>query len=284
MASATGKGPATTDTLLLDITERRQRIAEMVSNEQFASIQDLARLFGVSNVTIRNDIDALSRERQGLLRVRGGVLSRQQPYGETPYERRTRENVEDKQAIGRAAAAMIQSNDTAILDVGTTTMAIAEALAQRTDLDHTVIFTNGVNIALALEPAYPRITTVVTGGTLRPSDHSLVEPMSTLILERIRAGIAFIGCNGIDPEFGVSTTTLPEAAIKQTIMRSAMRVVVVADGSKFGRNTLARVCAVTEIDTYLSAGWIDPACARQMQELGVRIENVRPSDEPREEE
>ena len=263
--------------LALDITARRKRIAEMVSDEQFASIQELAKLFGVSNVTIRNDIDALSRERHGLLRVRGGVLSRQMPYGETPYERRSREHVEDKQAIGRAAAAMIRSNDTAILDVGTTTMAIAEALVQRTDLDHTVIFTNGLNIALALEPAFPRITTVVTGGSLRPSDHSLVEPMSTLILERIRAGIAFIGCNGVDPEFGVSTTTLPEAAIKQAIMRSALRVIVVADGSKFGRNTLARVCGVAEIDTYLSAGYIEPSCARQMSELGVRIENVRPS-------
>jgi DeoR family transcriptional regulator of aga operon len=158
-------------------------------------------------------------------------------------------------------------------------MAIAEALVRRTDLTNVTVFTNGLNIALTLEGAYPRIQTVVTGGSLRPLQHSLVEPMATLVLERIRAGIAFIGCNGIDPDFGISTTNLPEAAIKQVIMRAALRVVIVADGSKFGRSTLARICGVEEIDSFLTAGHVDASCANQLKELGIEIVNARPLGE-----
>jgi DeoR family transcriptional regulator, aga operon transcriptional repressor len=262
----------------LDIDQRREKIAAMVNAEHFVSVQDLARMFGVSQVTIRADIDALSKERKGLRRVRGGIMRGQAPYAETPYEARSRAQAEDKAAIGHAAAAMVQSNDTILLDVGTTTMAIAEALVQRADLSNVTVFTNGLNLALTLERAYPRIQTVVTGGSLRPLQHSLVEPMATLVLERIRAGIAFIGCNGIDPDFGISTTNLPEAAIKQVIMRAALRVVIVADGSKFGRSTLARICGVEEVDSFLTAGHVDTSCAMQLKELGIEIVNARPVD------
>jgi DeoR family transcriptional regulator of aga operon len=260
----------------LDIDERRERIAAFVHTEHFASVQDLARLFGVSQVTIRNDIDALTQARKDLRRVRGGVMRGQLPYAETPYEARSRANADDKRAIGLAAAAMVQSNETIILDVGTTTMAIAQALVERVDLTSVTIFTNGLNIALALEAAYPRLQTVVTGGSLRPLQHSLVDPMAGLVLERIRAGIAFIGCNGVDVEFGVSTTNLPEATVKQMIMRSALRVIVVADASKFGRATLARICAVDDVDSFLTAGHVDASYARQLRDLGVELVNARP--------
>ncbi len=260
----------------LDIDQRRERIAAFVHSEQFASVQDLARLFGVSQVTIRNDIDALTQVRKDLRRVRGGVMRGQLPYAETPYEARSRADAEDKRAIGLAAAAMVQSNDTIILDVGTTTMAIAQALVERAELDNLTIFTNGLNIALALEAAYPRLQTVVTGGSLRPLQHSLVDPMAGLMLERIRAGIAFLGCNGVDAEFGVSTTNLPEATVKRMIMRSALRAIVVADASKFGRTTLARICAVDEVDSFLTAGHLDASCARQLSDLGIDVVNARP--------
>lgn len=262
----------------LHIDARRDRIAEMVNAEQFASVQDLARVFGVSHVTIRTDIDALSRERKGLRRVRGGLLSGQALYTETPYEARSRSQTEDKMAIGRAAAAMVQPNDTVILDVGTTTMEVAEALVKRTDLTNVTIFTNGLNIALTLEHAYPRIMTIVTGGSLRPLQHSLVEPMATLILNHVTANVAFVGCNGIDLEFGVSATNLPEAAIKQVIIGAAHRVVIVADASKYGRRALARVCDITDVDSFLTAGPLDPVLADRLGHAGISIENVRPVD------
>lgn len=261
----------------LDIEARRERIAKMVDTEQFASVKQLANLFGVSQVTIRTDIDALSKEHHGLRRVRGGILRGQVPYSETPYEARSSSEEAGKRAIGEAAADIVQSNDTVILDVGTTTMAIAEALVKKTDLTNVTVFTNGINIALVLERAYPRIMTVVTGGSLRPLQHSLVEPMATLILGNITANIAFLGCNGIDPEFGISATNLPEASIKQVIVQAAHQVFVVADASKFGRRTLAHVCGLEDVDCFLTAGFVDDALATQIREAGATIRNALPA-------
>lgn len=131
--------------------------------------------------------------------------------------------------------AMITSGASVILDVGTTTTtAIARALAARTDLDQVVVVTNGLNIALELEPAIPRFTVLVTGGTLRRLQHSLVEPLATVLLERIHADLAFVGCNGIDVEHGVTNLNLPEQEIKTRMIASASRAIVVADSSKVG--------------------------------------------------
>lgn len=258
----------------LEIDARRERITSLVTSQQFASVQELSDRFGVSLVTIRNDIDALSRENKGLRRVRGGILSGQIPYAETPYEARSRNRADDKAAIGAAAAAMIGSNDTLLLDVGTTAMAIADALVRRTDLANVTIVTNGLNIAKALEAAYPRIQTVVTGGTLRPLQHSLVDPMATAILERIRVGVFFLGCNGIEAGFGISTTNFPEAAMKTAMMRAAARVIVTADGSKFGRSTLAQICAVDAVDMILTAGRGDPQTIAAIRDLGVEVRDA----------
>lgn len=255
-------------------TERREKIAALVGRHQFASIQDLARRFGVSVVTIRSDIDALTRDHPSIRRVRGGILGGQKLYAETPYEARARHRAVDKASIATAAAAMIGDNDTVLLDVGTTAMAIAEALARRVDLFDVTVLTYGLNIALALETAYPRIQTVVTGGTLRPMQHSLVEPMATLILERVRAGIVFLGCNGLDAGFGLSTTNLPEAAMKQAMIRAAVRVVAIADGSKIGRVTLAQVCTIEDVDLILTAGACDPVALGKIRERGVEVRDV----------
>ena len=258
----------------LAIEERRQKIVALAGKHQFASVQDLARLFGVSVVTIRNDIETLARRHPNIRRVRGGILGAQKPYAETPFEARSRNRAEDKATIARAAAAMIGSNDTVLIDVGTTALAIAEALADRQDLSNVTIITNGLNIALAFEHAYPRIQAVVTGGTLRPLQHSLVEPMATLVLERIRAGVLFLACNGIDALFGVSTTNLPEAAMKQAMIRAATRVVVTADGSKLGRATLAQVCPIVDVDLVLTAGPHDVTAMAQMRDRGVEVRHI----------
>lgn len=266
-----------TDPKSLDIEERRSQIIAMVNAEQFVSVTELAKRFQVSFVTIRSDIEALVKNSSKFRRVRGGIMKSQTPYAETPFEARSSLEFEQKVAIGKAAAEMISSNDTIILDVGTTTMAIAEALIQRTDIDNVTIFTNGLNIAMALEQAWPRLQTVVTGGSVRPLQHSLVEPMASIMLRQIKAGRAFLGCNGIDPSFGITTTNLPEAEIKRTIIQAAMEVIVAADASKFGRTALARICAIDEVDCFLTAGVIETHCARQLEELGCKINNVAPT-------
>jgi DeoR family transcriptional regulator of aga operon len=207
----------------------------------------------------------------GVRRVRGGVMRVVEAVPEVVYEARAASYLPEKRAIGEAAAAMLSPGDSVILDVGTTAMAIAHAIADRPDLSNLTVFTPGLNIALALERAIPRIEVVVTGGTLRPQQHSLVGPVSTLILDQIRAAYGFIGCNGVDPLLGIMGLSLPDAALKQAILRASRVSVIVTDASKFSQTALVRVCNFEEIDLIMTAGKPDPVSVAAVRDAGVEV-------------
>src|SRR5439155_27389848 len=171
-----------------------------------------------------------------------------------------------KVAIGRAAAQLVRDGETLLIDVGTTTAAAARALTARTELKNVTVFTNGLKTALELEPAFPRVTVVLLGGTLRPLQHSLVEPMATLILEQINVHTLILGCNGVDPEAGVTNVNLPEAEVKKRMLKAAARRVVLADGSKIGRTELAHLCPIEAVDLIITGESADRAAVEQLRE------------------
>jgi DeoR family transcriptional regulator of aga operon len=249
---------------------RQDRMAGIILDEGFARVTDLAGRFGVSAVTVRADLSALEA-RARVRRVRGGAV----PLGERPFESSQWEAPVQKSSIGVHAAAMIGDGDTVILDVGTTTTAIARALVLRTDLRDVTVVTNGLNIALELEPAAPRISVVVTGGTLRPLQHSLVNPLGTVLLERLRASVAFVGCNGVDPEVGITNVNLPEAEVKRAMLLAARRRVIVADGSKVGEVELARVCGIEEVSLLITDPTADPEVVAEIAAAGCQVELAR---------
>jgi DeoR family transcriptional regulator of aga operon len=235
---------------------RREQILELVRSHDFVSIRALSDRFGVSQVTVREDLDRLAAQGE-IRRVRGGVVPAYRQAAEMPFEARRDAQAAEKARIARAAVDLLQRGDTLLLDVGTTTMAIAREIVARTDLERLTVVTYGLNIAHALEPAIPRIQVLVTGGALRPVQHSLVDPMAGLMLERLRATVAFIGADGIHPAHGVSTTNPPEAAMKQRLIAASQRRVVVADASKFAQEALVRVCALSDVDLIITAGQIE---------------------------
>ena len=248
---------------------RQDRMAGIILDEGFARVTDLAGRFGVSAVTVRADLSALEA-RARVRRVRGGAV----PLGERerPFESSQWEAPVQKSSIGVQAAAMIADGDTVILDVGTTTTAIARALVLRTDLRDVTVVTNGLNIALELEPAAPRISVVVTGGTLRPLQHSLVNPLGTILLERLHASVAFVGCNGVDPELGITNVNLPEAEVKRAMLLAARRRVIVADGSKVGEVELAKVCDIEEVHLIITDPSADPEVLTEIAAAGCQVE------------
>ncbi|MET0834858.1 MAG: DeoR family transcriptional regulator, partial [Actinomycetota bacterium] len=139
---------------------RQARMAGIIWDEGFARVSDLAGRFGVSAVTVRADLTALEA-RARVRRVRGGAVPPSGLLGEQPFESSQWEAPLQKSSIGVHAAGMITTGDTVILDVGTTTTAIARALVLRTGLRDVTVVTNGLNIALELERATPRISVVV---------------------------------------------------------------------------------------------------------------------------
>jgi DeoR family transcriptional regulator, aga operon transcriptional repressor len=248
----------------------------MVRDREFVRVADLSSIFGVSEVTARADLAYLAE--QGLLqRVHGGAIIRDpERQVERSFEEALGKFSGEKVGIGHLAASVIRSGETAILDVGTSTAAVAREIVAREDLVDVTVFTSSLTNALELESAIPRISVVVTGGTLRPKQHSLVDPMAGFIFENINAATAFIGCNGIHPEYGVTNVNLPEAEMKRKMVAAAQRTVVVADGSKLGNISVAKVADLSDIDLLITGPSAPHGVVTELRELGVDVMIAEP--------
>ena len=236
------------------------------------SIAELSQQLGVTDVTVREDLKHL--EKKGVLtRIRGGAVANRTGSVELPLEKASTTNRAEKKALGARAAAMIRSGQTVIIDVGSTTTELAKAIPP--DLVGVVVITNGLNIALLLEQL-PGVTVIVTGGTLRPLQHSLVAPMGTLLLSQLRADIAFIGCNGVDPVHGFTNTNIPEAEIKQAMVESSQSTVFLADHDKIGQVASAFVGDLTAADLLITDNAADPSILDELRGGGLAIDVVAP--------
>ncbi len=275
---------------------RREQILAIIREQGYARVTQLSQQFGISEVTVRTDLDTLAAS-SPVQRVHGGAMAdgaiaggpmpsgpiqagamaerrASQDHADTQeqaFEKSLLAARDEKQRIGMAAAELVESGQAIVLDVGTTTTAIATALLARTDLHDVVVITNALNIALALESAIPRFTVIVTGGTLRPLQHSLVDPLAGAVLEHVRADIAFIGCSGVDARAGVTNVNLPEADAKRRMIATAARTVVVADSSKLGVSHLSRVAQLSEISTLITGAEAPQEQVAALAAAGVTV-------------
>ncbi|HEY5223432.1 MAG TPA: DeoR/GlpR family DNA-binding transcription regulator [Microbacteriaceae bacterium] len=234
---------------------RHERLARMVAERGFVRVVDASEELGVSLVTVRSDLGAL--EASGVLRrVHGGAVAIDSV--EPSFERSLASSADEKLLIALAAANLVASGSSVLVDVGSTTAAVARALVAREDLHDVTVITNGLTIALELEVAIPRFRVVVTGGTLRPLQHSLVAPLAAVVLEQVHVDLAFIGCNGVHALEGVTNLNLPEAEVKRAMVAASSRAVVVADGSKIGAVQLGRIGPLSAFDTVITGDTADP--------------------------
>lgn len=234
-------------------------------------VTDAADELGVSDVTIRGDLSELER-RGAVVRVHGGAMptaALREPSLETALDR----DAAAKRAIGVAAASLVASGESIYVDAGSTGMALAQALVARRELHDVTVVTCGLTIALELEAAIPRFTVVVTGGTLRALQHSLVSPFAAPLLDSVRLDSAFIGCNGVHPADGVTNVNLAEAEIKSRALAVSRRHVIIADATKIGRTELAVVAPIAAFDTLVTAGDTDDASPtlRGLERLGLDV-------------
>lgn len=255
---------------------RRTRILGLVQRHEFASVADLSAAFGVSEVTIRNDLDVLAQEGR-LERVRGGAVHRADSGREAPFEQELGARHAEKAAIGVAGARLVESGQTVILDAGTTAAAVARALVARADLDDVTVFTNGLRVAMALEPAIPRFAVIVTGGTLRRLQHSLTNPLGTAVLDQVHAHLGFLECEGVDPQAGVTGINVAEAEVKRLMMRAARRRILVADGSKIGQISLVHLYGLDDVDLLVSDPTAGPEVVDALRDRALEVLIAEPS-------
>ena len=249
--------------------ERHSIIIATLNKQGRCLVADLAKQMEVSEVTIRQDLDAL--EREGLLRrTHGGAILPSKIGFELPFQIEETSFKEQKKRIAQAAAELVSPGDTLILDVGTTVSELSAKLLDHKDL---TVFTNALNIATILE-ANPNITTIVTGGTLRAKQHSLVNPYATLILERIRVDLAFIGVGGIEADYGITNVNIAEAELKSIFLKAANRRVVLADSSKVGNIGLVKIADIEQIDLLITDKQADAKQIASLRQKGLNVKLV----------
>ncbi len=249
---------------------RQQRTHEYLNARGFVRVRELSDRFGISTVTARNDLDALAQRRLAQ-RVHGGAMPVNRSRGEQSFEEVSSQRADEKLRIAQAAAELVSTGESILVDVGTTAAAFAARLVTRPELGELTVITNGISIALALEAAHPRFSIVVTGGTLRPKQHSLVDPLAGSFLKTLSVDTVFLGCNGIHPSAGISNINLPEANVKRAMIEASQRCVVMADSSKIGTRTLASVCSVDDVDVVVTDANVRGADVDWLKERGVDV-------------
>lgn len=251
----------------LQATLRHQSIVDFLHRDGNVHVADLAEKLQVSAVTIRADLDYLE-DQQVLSRTRGGAVPARPRRFELPLEMTIQDHVDEKKRIARLAASMVRSGETVILDAGSTTTELAKSLSR--DLQDVVMVTNALNIALTLEN-HPGVTVVVTGGTLRTMQHSLVAPFAALLLREINADLAFIGCNGVDTGKGFTDTNAAEAEVKHAMIEASGRCVFLADHAKLMRIATARVAPLDAADLLITDDGATSDQLRALRRSGLEI-------------
>jgi len=210
-------------------TERHARILRLVASRKVASTEELASQLQVSAETIRRDIRALDRLGQ-LRRVRGGAAAVSVAIGEPRVEERQLLRREEKAAIGRLAAGLLEDGQTVILDLGTTAMEVARAIAPRF---RGVVVTNSLLVAGELA-AYRDIDVLVCGGRVRAGDLALSNATSVDFFNSLNADLALVSSGGVDAVHGLTDFYLDEIATRRAMLRNSKRAFVLADSAKFG--------------------------------------------------
>lgn len=235
-------------------SERRRALLQRVRDMGYVDAAGLAEVFAVDGSTIRRDLAQLTRA--GLIRrTHGGVLpAAPDAVIDVPYKVRAQHKAEAKQAIGRAAAALVQDGQTVILDNGSTTYQVAVELRSRNNL---TIITNDLWIGVRTG-GHPSNSLHITGGVLLNTVYTLVGPAAAASFAGIHADWAFLGAEGIDAAAGVTNINVVEIPVKHAMMAAAATKVFVADSSKFGRKAFATVCQLSDCDLLITDDGLPP--------------------------
>jgi DeoR family fructose operon transcriptional repressor len=248
--------------------ERQQAMARLVGERGRLSVNDLAEQYDVTTETVRRDLTAL--ERLGLVRrVHGGAVPAGALSGiESALGERDAVRTDEKDRIGKAAAALLpRDGATVLFDAGSTTARVAAALPP--DLRLTA-FTHSLPVAVRLA-AGAHIDLTVFPGRVRRTTQAAVGADTVQAVSHLRADVAFIGTNALSITHGLSTPDPEEAATKRALVNAARRVIVVADSSKLGRESAVRFASLDQVDVLVTDRAASAADIEAIERAGVEV-------------
>src|SRR5579875_2808344 len=243
---------------------RRRRLLELITRQGFATLDELVRVLGVSESTIRRDLEVLDLS-GSVKRTHGGAVYAGEVRSMPAFDERTGTAAAEKRAIGQAAAALLQDGDTVLLDGGTTTWEVARALVGR----RVQVVTNSLPIAQLLASSQ-QTDLILIGGYVYPRTGVALGPLAIATMQSIRVGTAILGAGGIVRE-GIYNSNLLLVETERQMMSCGQEVMIVADHSKFGRLALARLCGLEEVQSIVVDSGLGAEHRAMLEEAGLTI-------------
>jgi DeoR/GlpR family transcriptional regulator of sugar metabolism len=245
--------------------DRREYIAALVRRQGSVRARDLVEQLGVTDETIRRDLSRLA-ERGVVRREHGGAIATG-PHDETTTAVRLREHADEKIAIGRRAAELVVPGTRIVLDSGTTSLCLARALRRTPDL---MVVTTAVTNALELL-GNPGTTVVMTGGVIRPNTFGASGPLAAATLHELRVDQAFLAIHSVSAKAGLTYPSFEEVDAKRAMIEAASEVILLADHSKFGRESLVRVAPIDAVHRIVTSPGVDPDELAAIRDRGVEV-------------
>ena len=252
-----------------NLNERHEYILDILRKQSSVSVISFANQLNVSEVTIRKDLSYL--ESLNLLYRAHGFAILINPYiNDKHINEKEKINTEKKRAIGQYAASLITDNDSIIIASGTTVLSLARDIKTTT---HLTVVTAAVNVATVLSKD-KNIDVVQLGGILRNSSVSVVGPFAEKMMQDFSCSKLFIGVDGFDTSFGLTTTNLMEANLNRIMMKAAQKIIVLADSSKFGLRCFSKICDISEIDQIITDDKAPQQYLEKLNDIGIEVSIV----------
>jgi DeoR family transcriptional regulator of aga operon len=248
--------------------ERRREILGVLAQNGRITVDEVVKRFGVSAVTARGDLDALS-DAGSLVRSHGGGIKPLTAAPEHPLRLRENMHREEKMRIAQAARDLIRPGQTVILCSGSTSAELAEQIRRNCPENITVI-TYALNVAAKLAEA-PGLSLVMLGGFLRHPSTAFVGPHAEQMMHSLHADHCFMSTVGLDIEIGLTTIDIMEAHLNRTMIQSAAEITVLADSSKFGLRSLSVICDFRPIQRVITDQGAPPSQVERLRARGVEV-------------
>ncbi|WEG10933.1 DeoR/GlpR family DNA-binding transcription regulator [Pullulanibacillus sp. KACC 23026] len=246
------------------VADRQRKIVELVNEKISVRVTELSQLFNVTEETIRRDLEKLEKLR-ALRRSHGGAVRLENDSLEISYREREITNQKQKRAIAQAAIQFIEPGDKIILDASTTSWYMAQEIPNQP----LTVITNSINVALALSKK-DNIQVISVGGMLSPKSLSFVGPLASRSLRAYHVSKAFISCQGIDFETGISDSNEWQALLRKEILAVSDKTILLVDSSKFQTRTFVQITnSLTDIDMIITDHRLTKEEHQAMQHLSI---------------
>ncbi|HDI00138.1 MAG: DeoR/GlpR transcriptional regulator [Candidatus Latescibacterota bacterium] len=250
----------------MGFSERKDVILGEIKRRGRVSVPELSSLLGVSQVTVRRDLQRLEREGY-VVKTYGGAVSTDRVAFEFSFQKKLQRNIAEKERIGRYAAGLVEEGEAIFLDNGTTTLQIAYNLRTRRNIK---VVTNSLCVVYALEPA-EGIELILLGGIVRRGWNDLYGPLTEKAIAELHVDKAFVGADGVSPEAGFTAADLRTARPTELVVRSAKKVIVVADHTKIGRVAFVRFASLDDVDMLITSRGIGEEEKVELESRGLKV-------------